>query len=56
MLDNLPFIQKITLTMDFFKNIIIENIEKTKTKTKETIMQKLETNNVYEKCFKIINI
>jgi hypothetical protein len=55
MLDNLPFIQKITLTMDFFKNIIIENIEKTKTKTKETIMQKLETNNVYEKCFKIIN-
>jgi len=55
MIDNLPFIQKITLTMNFFKSIVTENIEKTKTKIKETLMQKLETNNVYEKCFKVIN-
>jgi hypothetical protein len=55
MIDNLPFIQKITLTMNFFKNIVTENIEKTKTKIKETLMQKLEINNVYEKCFKVIN-
>lgn len=55
MIDNLPFIQKITLTMNFFKSIVTENIEKTKTKIKETLMQKLEINNVYEKCFKVIN-
>jgi hypothetical protein len=40
---------------DFIENTIIANLEKIKSKTKETILQKLETSNVYEKCFKVIN-
>lgn len=40
---------------DFIENTIIVNLEKIKSKTKETIMQKIETNNVHEKCFIIIN-
>jgi hypothetical protein len=35
LLENLSFGKKISVIMDFFKNIIIENIEKTKEKTKQ---------------------
>lgn len=55
MLDNLPFSHKITSFISVFKDIVTENIEKTKLKTKETIMKKLEENNVNEKCFRLIN-
>ena len=55
MLDNLPFSHKITSFISVFKDIVTENIEKTKLKTKETIMKKLQENNVNEKCFRLIN-
>lgn len=40
---------------DFIENTIIVNLEKIKSKTKETIVQKLETSNVYEKSFILVN-
>ena len=55
MIDNLPFIHKITSFISVFKDIVTENIEKTKLKIKETIMKKLQENNVNEKCFRLIN-